>query len=81
MESCTTDYRGFDILVTPLKDHDDLWDFRYTITRHGDPEKTVIGHSVARRQTMDGHTTRDAACEAGTQLAKIEVDNFLALGK
>lgn len=81
MESCTIDYRGFDILVTPFRDHDDLWDFRYEITRQGDPLKTVIGHSVTRRQTMDGHSTAEAACEAGMQLAKVEVDNYLALGK
>lgn len=81
MEASTVEYRGFDIEVTPLKDHDDLWDFRYQVTRQGDPEKLAIGHSVARRQTMDGHTTPEAACEAGIQLAKVEVDNFLALGK
>jgi len=36
---------------------------------------------VVRRQTMDGHTTAEAALEAGLQLARVEVDNFLALGK
>ena len=81
METCTVAYRGFDITVTPLKDHDDLWDFRYQVTRQGDPETAVVGHSVARRQTMDGHTTPEAACESGLQLAMVEVDNFLALGK
>ncbi len=81
MEPCAIEYRGFDITVTPQKDHHDLWDFRYQITRHDDPAKTAIGHSVARRQTMDGHTTPEAACESGLQLAKVEVDNFLALGK
>jgi hypothetical protein len=81
METSTVAYRGFDIAVTPFPDHDDLWDFRYQVTRQGDPEKAAIGHSVSRRQTMDGHTTADAACEAGIQLAKVEVDNFLALGK
>jgi phage tail sheath gpL-like len=81
MESCTVEYRGFNILVTPIKDHDDLWDFRYEVTRQGDPEKTAIGHSVARRQTMDGHTTAEAASEAGVKLAKVEVDNYLALRK
>lgn len=81
MEPCTIEYKGFDITVTPFEDHDDLWDFRYQITRHDDPQKIAIGHSVTRRQTMDGHTTGEAACEAGLQLAKVEVDNFLALGK
>jgi len=81
MESSTVEYRGFDIEVTPLKGNDDLWDFRYQVTRHGDPEKTVIGHSATRRQTMNGHTTPEAAAEAGAQLAKVEVDNYLALGK
>jgi hypothetical protein len=81
MNPSTVEYRGFDIEVTPFKDHDDLWDFRYQVTRQGDPDKTAIGHSVARRQTMDGHTTEEAAFEAGLQLARVEVDNFLALGK
>lgn len=81
MESSTVAYRGFDIEVSPFLDHDDLWDFRYQVTRQGDLQKTAIGHSVARRQTMDGHTTAEAALEAGIQLAKVEVDNFLALGK
>ena len=81
MEPCTIEYRGFDITVTPLQDHEDLWDFKYLVTRQGDQDKTAVGHSVARRQTMDGHTTAKAACEAGIQLAKVEVDNFLALGK
>ena len=81
METSTVEYRGFDIAVTPLKDHDDLWDFRYQITKTDDPDKTVVGHSISRRQTMDGHATPEAACESGVQLAKVEVDNFLALGK
>ena len=81
MEPTPVEYRGFEIEVTPFKDHDDLWDFRYRITRHGDPEKRVVGHSVSRRQTMDGQMTPEAASEAGMQLAKVEVDNFLALGK
>jgi hypothetical protein len=81
MESSIVEYRGFDIEVTPFKGNDDLWDFRYQVTRHGDPEKTVIGHSATRRQTMNGHTTMEAASEAGMQLAKVEVDNYLALGK
>ena len=81
MEPSTVEYRGFDITVSPFQDHDDLWDFRYEVTRQGDPEKFAVGHSVTRRQTMDGHTTAEAALEAGIQLAKVEVDNFLALGK
>ncbi|SMP63484.1 hypothetical protein [Noviherbaspirillum suwonense] len=81
MEASTVQYRGFEIAVTPFTDHDDLWDFRYQITRAGDPEKAVIRHSVTRQQTMDGHTTESAAREAGTLLAKVDVDNFLALGK
>lgn len=81
MESSTVQYRGFEIAITPFQDHDDLWDFRYQVTRQGDPEKAAVGHSVSRRQTMDGHTTAEAAREAGILLAKIDVDNFLALGK
>ena len=81
MNPSAIEYRGFAIEVTPFKDHDDLWDFRYQVTRQDDPDKTAIGHSVVRRQTMDGHTTPEAALEAGLQLARVEVDNFLALGK
>ena len=81
MEPSIVEYRGFNIEVSPFLDHDDLWDFRYQVTRQGDPEKLAIGHSVARRQTMDGHTTAQAAAEAGIQLARVEIDNFLAMGK
>ena len=81
MEPSTVEYRGFDITVSPFLDHDDRWDFRYQVSRHGDPAKSAVGHSVARRQTMDGHATAEAAMEAGIQLARVEVDNFLALGK
>ena len=81
MEASNVAYRGFVITVTPLKDHDDRWDFHYQVTRQGDPDNAVIEHSVARQQTMDGHATAEAACESGIQLAKVEVDNFLALGK
>lgn len=79
LENRTEDYRGYLIVVTPLMDHDDLWDFKYTITRVGDPEMASVGHSSSRRQTMDGHQTPAAACEAGVELARIEVDNHIAL--
>ena len=79
LEKQTEDYRGYLIVVTPIKDHDDLWDFKYRITKAGDPQAALIGHSSSRRQTMGGHQTPAAACEAGVEVARIEVDNHIAL--
>ena len=80
MQITTEEYKGFTIAVTPLKDNGDLWDFEYRITKtgqggqDGDP-----GAAITRSQSAGGHSTADAACLAGVQVARIEVDNLLAL--
>ncbi|MGZ3158112.1 MAG: hypothetical protein ACXU7D_04380 [Burkholderiaceae bacterium] len=79
MESKTEEYRGYQIVVTPIKDHEDLWDFKYHITKIGDPAAASVGHAVSRRETLGGYTTAATACDAGIEVARIEVDNYLAL--
>ena len=76
MDALDQQYRGFSISVTPLRDHDDLWDFAYRITRSGEP---VALSGIARSQTLGGHATPEIACLAGLEVAKTEVDNLLAL--
>ena len=79
MDTKTEEYRGFQIVVTPMKDHDDLWDFKYQISKAGDPEAASVGHSISRRETQGGYLTAATACDAGIEVAKIEVDNRIAL--
>lgn len=75
MQSASEQYHGYTIAVTPLRDHDDLWDFAYRVTRpDGGPAA-----AVTRSQTAGGHATPEAACVAGLQVARTEVDNLLAL--
>ena len=62
-----------------MKDHEDLWDFKYRISKEDDPATELPGHSVSRRQTMDGYENAAIACDAGIEVAKIEIDNRLAL--
>lgn len=81
METKTDEYRGFQIIVTPIKDHEDLWDFKYQITKIGDPATAVAGHAVSRRETLGGYATAATACDAGVEVARIEVDNYLALSE
>jgi hypothetical protein len=82
MEIATEEYKGFTIAVTPLKDNGDLWDFEYRITKtgqggqDGDPAA-----AITRSQSAGGHATPAAACVAGMRVARIEVDNLLALAK
>jgi len=82
MEIATEEYKGFTIVVTPVKDNGDLWDFEYRITKtgqggqDGDPAA-----AITRSQSAGGHATPDAACVAGMQVARTEVDNLLALAK
>ena len=77
METRTLNYRGFRLLVTPVMDHEGLWEYSYRIVRAGSQAdgKDV----VVRRRTVNFHRTADAACMAGIELAKVEVDNLLAL--
>ena len=80
MQITTEEYKGFTIAVTPLKDCGDLWDFEYRITKLGDGGKDGDPASaITRSQTAGGHATPDIACVAGLQVARIEVDNLMAL--
>jgi hypothetical protein len=81
METKTVEYRGFQIVVTPVKDHEDLWDFDYHVSKAGDPAAASVGHSISRRQTLGGYETAATACDAGIEVAKIEVDNRIALSE
>jgi hypothetical protein len=77
METRTLAYRGFRLLVTPAMDHEGLWEYSYRILLAGQPED---GKEVAlRRRTVNFHSTAEAACMAGIELAKVEVDNLCAL--
>ena len=80
MEIATEEYKGFTIAVTPLKDCGDLWDFEYRITKTGEGgQDTDPAAAITRAQTAGGHATADIACAAGMQVARIEVDNLLAM--
>lgn len=74
MDVLTQEYRGYTISVIPIKDHDDLWDFKYQLNKDG-------AAPVDGLQTLGGHITAEIAGVAGFEVAKIEVDNLLALGK
>lgn len=82
MQTATEQYKGFTIAVTPVRDHGDLWDFSYRITKtgqggqDGDPAA-----AISRAQSAGGHATESAACVAGLEVAKTEVDNLLALAR
>ena len=80
MQIATEQYKGFTIAVTPLKDHDDQWDFEYRISKTGDGGKDGDpAAAITRSQTAGGHLTPEIACVAGLQVARTEVDNLLAL--
>ena len=80
MEIATEEYKGFTIAVTPIKDHGDLWDFEYRITKtgqggqDGDPAA-----AITRSKTAGGYNAAEIACAAGLQVGRTEVDNLLAL--
>lgn len=77
METRTLDYRGFRLLVTPVMDHEGLWEYSYRILRSG--QRADGPDVVPRRRTANFHSTAEAACMAGIGLAKVEVDNLCAL--
>ncbi len=80
MEITTEEYKGFTIAVTPLKDCGDLWDFEYRISKTGEGgQDTDPAAAITRTQSAGGHATPAIACVAGMQVARIEVDNLLAL--
>jgi hypothetical protein len=67
-------YRGYRIAVIPKKDHDDLWDFDYTVTPvdgKGEPRQ--------RSNTAGGHASEAIALQSGIEVARIEIDNLLAM--
>jgi hypothetical protein len=74
MHEATEEYRGYRIVVTPLKDCDDLWDFEYRIRRiDGSGEERV------RAKSAGGYATPETACFSGIEVARTEADNLLAL--
>jgi len=77
METRTIDYRGFRLMVTPVMDHEGLWEYSYQIQRAGQPADGK--QAILRRRTVTFHSTAEAACMAGIELAKVEVDNLRAL--
>ena len=77
METVTLDYRGCQLMVTPVMHHEGLWDYSYRIMRAG--QKADGKDVILRRRTATSHSTAEAACNAGVELAKIEVDNLRAL--
>lgn len=80
MQNAQEQYKGFSITVTPMKDHEDLWDFEYSISRNGaGGQAGAPAAAITRSQTAGGHATPDVACLAGLEVARIEVDNLLAL--
>lgn len=81
MEIKTEEYRGFQIVVMPIKDHEDFWDFKYQISKIGDLAIASVGNSISRRETLGGYATAATACDAGIEVAKIEVDNRIALSE
>ncbi|HEX8615346.1 MAG TPA: hypothetical protein VF800_29020 [Telluria sp.] len=82
MQITTEQYKGFTIVVTPMKDNGDLWDFEYRITKTGQGgQDTDPAPAITRSQTASGHATADVACLAGVEVARTEVDNLLALAQ
>ena len=80
MQATTEQYKGFTIAVTPMKDCNDLWDFEYRISKLGEGgQDTDPAATITRSQTAGGHATPEVASMAGLQVARIEVDNLLAL--
>jgi hypothetical protein len=72
MPTTREQYRGYTIDVQPTKDCNDMWDFAYELTRAGEPP-------ISRTQTAGGHADEGVAALAGLKVAKIEVDNLLAM--
>jgi hypothetical protein len=74
MQEATEEYRGYRIVVTSTKDHDDLWDFEYRLRPiDGSGEERV------RSKSAGGYATPETAYFAGIEVARTEVDNLLAL--
>ena len=52
MQEAAEQYRGYQIVVVPIKDREDFWDFEYRLSRGADPER-VEGVSVDFVQVGD----------------------------
>jgi hypothetical protein len=72
MQDAVEQYRGYQIVVTPMKDRDDLWDFEYRLTRGAEETRS-------RSKSAGGYATAAIACFAGVEVAHTEVDNLIAL--
>ncbi len=75
MPKSSEQYRGYTITVLPIKDHDDLWDAEYELV----PAGGEVPARPKRSMTANGHTDAAAAQLSGFEVARIEVDNLLAL--
>lgn len=80
MQDTTTEYRGFHITVTPVKnrDQDGLWDFAYRLERIGAGSAAPVAQ---RARTVGGYLSDEVARNAGVEVARTEVDNLLALAQ
>jgi hypothetical protein len=77
MQEAVEDYRGYQIVVVPIKDCEDFWDFEYRLTRGGGGGEATR----FRSKSAGGYATADIACFAGVEVARTEVDNLLALAE
>lgn len=67
-------YRGYQITVAAHQDCEDRWDFDYTLT-----PLDGKGETRQRSHTVNGQMTEDAAQMAAVEVARIEIDNLLAM--
>jgi hypothetical protein len=74
MPDASEEYRGYRITVVPVKDCEDRWDFEYRIGPFGGDDQIR-----SRSKTAGGYMTIDAACLAGIEVARTEIDSLLAL--
>lgn len=74
MQEATEEYRGYRIVVAPVKDCEDLWDFEYCLSRLDGADE-----QRSRAKSKGGYATSDTACFAGIEVARTEIDNLLAL--
>jgi hypothetical protein len=72
MQDAVEEYRGYRIVVVPMKDCEDRWDFEYRLSRGGEETRS-------RSKTAGGYATPDIACFAGVEVAHTEIDNLIAL--
>lgn len=74
MQEANDEYRGYRIVVVPVKDCEDMWDFEYRLKRiDGSGEERTGSKSAG------GYLTAETAGFAGIEVARTEIDNLLAL--